>query len=203
MLVGSTEEFALESHIERAYERRSLLALGFLRVHVAGVPYGSGAADATMLACAADSVAGRLATQGTHQSALAGEADARALIEAAYASVHGDDVEWRYLGWGQRELEQHLVKSGVMWAPGGDEEFDDGSVILQFDLRDSVRIVAGRPPEGLPRPRRPLRGNGPQCTDYLIRDVTMSAEAFYGVLALWHARFLSQWAQSAKVPREQ
>ena len=35
-----------------------------------------------------------------------------------------------------------------MWAPDGDEPFDDASYVLQFDVKDRVRLIAFKSSEG-------------------------------------------------------
>ncbi len=58
----------------------------------------------------------------------------------------------------------------LLWAPDGDETFDDGSYILQFDLGDRVRLIAFKRSEnGLHDP-------------FTLRDVWISAEGYSRVL---------------------
>jgi hypothetical protein len=73
-----------------------------------------------------------------------------------------------------------------MLAPDGDEAFDDGSFVLQFDVGDRVRLIAFK-----------------SCHNYLhdagsLSDVWLAADDFYGILRQWHDAFESEWESTPK-----
>ena len=75
------------------------------------------------------------------------------------------------------DLSDKLHLANVVWAPDGDEAFDDDSHILHLDLDQSVRLIGFRTPD-----------------DYhsRVRDVTevvVSENEFYDTLANWLVRF--------------
>ena len=179
MLLGNTAEFAIESHIEVAYERRGALALGYFLLHLRNCQFGVKAQDATLLACSYDEVARRFSRQGQHVaselSSVSAKNLAQAYVNAAYAGLSG-------------ELETALMTVAtarrLVWAPDGDEAFDDGSHVLQFDVSDQVRLIGFR------------------NVDYTVSDVCelwMRAETFYTLLSDWTVAFDKEWQQRTKI----
>jgi len=73
-----------------------------------------------------------------------------------------------------------------MWAPDGDEAFDDSSYVLQLDIGGDVRLVAFS------------RASGAYLDPESLRDVRLSQEEFYGILQHWHEGFATEWASLAK-----
>jgi hypothetical protein len=79
-----------------------------------------------------------------------------------------------------------LYSNGLVWAPDGDEGFDDGGCVLQFDVGDKVRLIAfGRATNSILEPES-------------LREVWIPAENFYAILQNWHDRFLEEWASFPK-----
>jgi hypothetical protein len=62
------------------------------------------------------------------------------------------------------------------WAPDGDEAFDDSSYILQFDIRNQVRLIGFKSSNFVPDPST-------------IRDLWVSAFDYYSLLEDWIAEF--------------
>ena len=152
MLIGDPATFAIESAIAEAYERLSFRALGYFVVHIHGVAFGVREPHATMLACARDRVEQRLRFRGNHRLVLPMEVDAVALasaVEVALFGSEGDD--WRGLGYSALDLRERLSDCEIVWAPGGDEEWDDGSRIVQLDVDQQVRLIGFKSPEGVVR----------------------------------------------------
>lgn len=90
---------------------------------------------------------------------------------------------------GQEETIRSTFRSGrIVWAPDGDEAFDDSSYVLQFDIDDQVRLVAFKA----------------QHSDLFDRntlcEVVLGADEFYGILAQWRDAFLSDWNAMPKLP---
>ncbi len=76
-----------------------------------------------------------------------------------------------------------------MWAPNGDEAFDAGSRVLQFDIGGRVRLIA----------YTELPKDGDYCHDpNTIRDVWLSSDRFYAILSEWLAAFDSEWHSAPK-----
>jgi hypothetical protein len=74
-----------------------------------------------------------------------------------------------------------------MWAPDGDEAFDDGSYVLQFDVEDRVRLIAFR------------SGEGYVHDPATLSDVWLPSDDFYGVLQEWLQSFDREWTALMKV----
>ena len=186
MIIGNTSRFAIESSVTKAYERLSFRGLGFLVIHVGGVSYGRPSADSTMLACSFDEVERRIARRGTHSVPFAAEPDAGKIADSFRDAVYGDKPKVSYFGIPRVQFVEMLYLKRIVWAPDGDEAFDDGSYILQFDIQDSVRLIAFRCGPGL--------FHDPTT----LTDVSLQAEDFYGLLQKWHDAFGAEWASSAK-----
>lgn len=186
MMVGDPSVFALESSMTQSYPQLSLRGLGFFVIHIAGKSYGVRAADATALACSLDAVQERIARRGTHGVRFDVRMPAidiiRAFRVAWYYNQPGQDQ--RFFGLTCDGIVNTLRSGGIVWAPDGDEAFDDGSYVLQFDLGDKVRLIAFRDgdcdPEG-----EVVR---------TLSDIWLDADAFYGVLDQWQSGFESAWA---------
>jgi Immunity protein 42 len=180
MIIGNPFVFAIESSITRAYERLSLRALGSFVVHVGGLSYGVKREDATMLACSFDEVEKRLARRGKHTAPFAEELDGGKIADAFRKAIFTDDPSGSYFGMLLAEFRElfYATRADRMWAPDGDQAFDDGSFVLQFDVDDRVRLIAFK------------SGEAHLHDPTTLRDVWLSADTFYGVLRQW----LSWWS---------
>jgi hypothetical protein len=69
--------------------------------------------------------------------------------------------------------------------PDGDEAFDDGSYVLQFDVGDRVRPIAFKRPESLVNPTS-------------VREVWLSSDTFDSALREWRDFFLAEWESLPK-----
>lgn len=85
------------------------------------------------------------------------------------------------------EFSEKVCSHHLLWAPDGDEAFDDSSYVLHFDADDGVRLIAFR-----------CLGTGHPDPESL-REVCLSSDGFYGILAEWHVRFEAEWRQASKV----
>src|SRR6478672_7257374 len=142
MIVGTPSVFAIESSISRAYERLSLRALGFFIIHIGGRSYGRRTPDSTMLACSYDEVERRITRRGRHSVPFGAETDGAKIANAFRAVLYSDSPQGNYFGLPFLTFRDMLQSSHIVWAPDGDEAFDDGSYILQFDIDDNVRLIA-------------------------------------------------------------
>jgi hypothetical protein len=190
VIIGDPIIFALEWGITQAYECLSFRALGFFVIHVNGHRYGVHAPDATMLACSFNEVERRIAHRGTHTAPFAIEPDAGKIADAYRNAFFADEPKPSFFGIPLTEFSGlfHSDLNDLVWAPDGDEAFDDGSYVLQFDVQDRVRIIAFRS-------RQEDYPHDPTT----LSDVWLMAENFYGILQQWHHAFESAWASMPKV----
>ena len=179
MIIGDPVTFAIESRIEVAHEERRLLALGLFVIHVGGFRYGVYQHDASALAVSFDEVGRRIARRGRHTAPFV-NCDAAAIADAYRGAIYGEVQEDQYLGMPRQEFEDLIHDHRIDWAPDGDECFDDGSYVLQFDVGDRVRLIAFR------------TDSWPYDPDTL-RDVWLAADHYYAILIRWREAFQVKW----------
>jgi hypothetical protein len=180
MTVGDTSIFAIESEITRAFENLSWRALGFFVIHVAGQCYGIKSPGQSMLACSFDEVGRRIDSRGTHQAPFA-DASATDIAHAYTRAVYLDnDGNETYFGMKEGHFTNTLHANLLVWAPDGDEAFDDSSYVLQFDVGDQVRLIAFKRPDS--------------SVDLAsVREVWLSSDTFYNTLRKWRETFIAEW----------
>jgi hypothetical protein len=190
VIIGNPSVFAIESGVTQAYERLSQRALGFFVIHVGGRRFGVYEPDATMMGCSFDTVERRIAERGTHTASFANESDGGMIADAFRSAVYAEEQDERYLGIPLAEFRDlfYPVSSDLLWAPDGDEAFDDGSFVLQFDVEERVRLIAFR------------SGEGYVHNPATLSDVWLPADEFYRVLQQWHQAFYIEWAAMPKAP---
>lgn len=178
MLVGNSSIFAIESSITQAYENPSLRALGYFAIHVAGRVYGVRSPNASMLACSFDTVQRRLDQRGHHYFPGASKASAVTLAEAVHSAIYSENIAGDYiLGVSTAEFTQLLHASEILWAPDGDEAFDDGGHVLQLDEESGVRIVAF------------TNSNNIDIISDSLSELFMPSIQFYETLNKWKIEF--------------
>jgi Immunity protein 42 len=186
MIVGQPSVCAIESEISRAYQRPGVRGLGYFVIHLGGLTYGVKSAEATLLACSFDQVCERIQSRGLHKTTFSQDADAARLADAVTYAIYGGHPERAFdFSTSEEELRCALATSSIVWAPDGDEAFDDSSNVLQFDIGDRVRLIGFK------------RENG-QHNPHSLRDVWLQADVFYGILSRWQSEFLSEWAEAPK-----
>ena len=141
MIIGDPNRFAIESGIARAYDRPSLRGLGFFVIRVMSELYGVNDPEATMLACSFDAVEKRINERGCHTAFFSTEPDASKIADAFCKSVYGSEPIDGFDGFTPEAIEAVFDSGDIQWAPDGDEAFDDGSFVLQFDVEDRVRVI--------------------------------------------------------------
>jgi hypothetical protein len=186
MIVGNPAVLAIESGITQAYERLSFRALGFFTIHVGGRRYGVCRPDATMLANSFDEVERRIAARGRHLATFA-ESDAGKIAYAFRNAVYADQQDESYWGIPLKDFCNIIYSGEITWAPDGDEAFDDGSYVLQFDVGDRVRVVAFKSSFG---------GLHDPAT---LSEAWLEADDFYGILQQWHAAFAAEWKALSRI----
>jgi hypothetical protein len=187
MIVGDPNRFALESEITHAYEQLSQRALGFFAIHVGGRCYGIRAWDATMLATVIDGVSRRVAMRGRHAAPSLCNANSGALATGFSRAIYIDhEPDELFFGMRDVDFQTLLNSANLEWTADGDEGFDDGSCVLQFDIEAEVRLVAFS------------RATSPIFDPESLREVWIPADEFYAILQNWHDRFLAEWASFPK-----
>lgn len=187
MIVGNPSVFAIESGITRAYERLSFRALGFFVIYVGGRCYGRRSPDSTMLASSYDEVERRIARRGSHTAPFASEPDAGQIADAVRNALYAEKQRESYFGIPLSEFSDMISSKRIMWTPDGDEAFDDGSYILQFDVGDRVHLIAFK------------CGQGYLYDPVTLTDMWLAADDFYSALRRWHDAFEAEWAAMPKV----
>lgn len=188
MIIGNTAEFAIESRITRAYERLSLRALGFFVIYVRGNCYGRRSSESSMLACSYDEIERRITGRGKHSLAFAAKAPAGKIANAFRNALYADDPQASYFGIHVLQFSASIRSNHIMWAPDGDQAFDDGSFVLHFDVHDQVRLIAFKSTTGY------------EYDPGTLSEVWLPADRFYRILQEWHDTFQIEWANTPKTP---
>ena len=177
MIVGRQDSFAVESVITEAFPGQSQQALGCFVIYVGGESYGVRQPDASMLGCSFDEVKGRIERRGEHQMHLLTDLGAAVIVEAFLDATYRETARDRYFGLTRSAFSRAVHTAKIQWAPDGDEAFDDGSHVLQFDVGDKVRLIAFR--------------NLEQADDIAdsIREAWIEGDVFYGLLSEWSQLF--------------
>jgi hypothetical protein len=187
---GDKVRFAIESEITKAYERLSFVALGYFVIFVAGHRYGVLKPDASMLACSVGTVEDRILERGTHTAPFASDPNAgliaNAYRDAIFAPNQDEEV---FFGIPQPQFRDLIYDNRIVWAPDGDEAFDDWSHVLQFDVGERVRLIAFTSNE-----------EGYHHNPSTLRDLWLEADEFYGILQQWREAFKKAWAAAPKIP---
>jgi hypothetical protein len=181
VIVGDGEGFAIESAITKALPSAGQRALGFFVVHIGDRTYGVRAPDASMLACSLDAVNDCRRRRGTHCVPFLSEIDAALIAEAFLDANYRETDRLDYFGTPMAEFAEALHANAIVWAPDGDEAFDDGSFILHFDIGSRVRLIAF---------------TNAASNDDMLKTVSerwLEADIFYGILARWSGLFLEEW----------
>jgi len=186
MIVGDTRTFAVESMITEAYAREGLRALGCFVIYVGGERYGVYETNATLLANSFDEVTNRIDRRGLHDVPSAAEESPGAIADAFRETVYSDEPKDEYFGIPRDRFRDYIYSGDLLWAPDGDEAFDDGSYVLQFDVGDRVRLIAFRcGADGLHDP-------------ITLRDTWIAAADYYRILTDRHDAFENEWKSLPK-----
>lgn len=189
MTIGDKSTFAIESEISQSYARLSFRAIGYFVLHINGIRYGVCAPDATLLACSFDEVQRRIADRGKHVAIFSNEPDPGKVADAFRDTVYAPKRQnIQYFGIPQTGFEAVIQANHIIWAPDGDQAFDDGSYVLQFDIANRVRLIAFKVLED--------RG----CYDPLtLTDISLESGLFYNILKRWLTAFDVEWASKPKL----
>ena len=190
MIVGDINTFAIESEIYKAYKNLGFRALGFFVVYIKSHQYGIREENATLLACAYDETKRRLQNRGKHIAPfIAGRCGGDiidSIMEAVYDPAPKRDTIW---GMPLETLGNIVDASQCEWHRCCDEAFDDGSCLLQFDVGDTVRLIANLPPKSSTNLKHDPK---------TLQDITIEATVFYNTLNVWLQKFEAEWEASPK-----
>jgi len=181
VIVGVQHSFAIESAITAAFRSYSQRALGYFVVYIQGRSYGVREPDASMLGCSFEEVKERLRTRGTHRTPQLTHQSAAAIVEAFLDALYRETTRDSYFGMTTSEFISVIHAGKIQWAPDGDEAFDDGSYILQFDEGDKVRLIAFRNSEW------------PEEVANSVVEQWIDVDIFYSVLSEWVEQFNAEW----------
>jgi hypothetical protein len=163
------------------------MALGYFVVTVKSQEYGVRRSDASMLASSYDAIERRTERRGTHVAERANFASARDIAIVYLSRVYGrSDLGRAEAAIDGEELTSEISANEIVFAPDGDAAFDDGSHILQFDVDQSVRVVAFKNDED------------PELLLEAITEVWLTADEFYGILESWEREFAVAWETGTK-----
>ncbi len=177
---GEPNAFFILSSISEIYPESGKLALGSFQICIRGVLYGVGKADATLLACSFDEVNRRLNNRGKHCSSFPNDATAEEIASSFLMSVYCDTADVFFLGFRREKFIDDLYENFLVWAPDGDQAFDDGSVVLQLDIGDKVRLIGFK------------RSIDDPMLFSDLQDIYLGEDVFYGVLEEWISTFITQ-----------
>ncbi len=106
-----------------------------------------------------------------------------AFSRAIYSDHDRDEL---FLGMYDLQFKELVYSRRLVWAPDGDEAFDDSSNVLQFDVDDKVRLIAfSRRADSLFDPAS-------------LRDVWLAQDDFYDTLLRWRDGFHAEWESLSK-----
>lgn len=144
--------------------------------------------DASMLGCSFSDVRRRLQKRGEHKAPFSREPAGR-LADALAASRYDlDRQDEEFFGFRSEPFCDFVISNEILWAPDGDEAFDDGSHVLQFDEGNLVRLVAFK------------NSATPELTQSTVVEEWLGADEFYDVLATWTERFEAELRKGPRVP---
>ncbi|WP_217576988.1 Imm42 family immunity protein [Mesorhizobium sp. GbtcB19] len=182
MIVGDPSSFAIESGITQAFANPGQFALGYFIIHIRAKMHGVKEPDASLLACSVDAVSDRLRRRGTHQAANLSAFDATEIAQAYLDAFYRETARADYFGLSHGEFSQALRRNSIVWAPDGDEAFDDGSHVLQFDVGSGVRLI------GLVD-----TGSESDLAASIVEE-RVDADVFYDTLSRWSSLFAAERA---------
>jgi len=187
MLIGDPDIFAIESSVSKIYPNSSFLALGFFSIYVAGNVYGVRLPEASMLGCSFNAVRRRIERRGCHLLSCDLYFDALSIVEAVHNVVYSENPRSCALGLSRENLIESLYEKEVLWAPDGDEAFDDGGHVLHIDYGDKVRMIAFFNKEKI------------ESIKESVTEIYLSSNDFYGILERWKNGFEEELHEKSKL----
>jgi len=144
--------------------------------------------EATTLGCSFNEIKNRIVNRGKHIAPFAAELSPAKIADSIHHALYSDDsVASEYFGIPYNEFCNIIHSNNLLWAPDGDEAFDDGSFIFQFDIKDYVRIIGCKYNDSF------------NCDPDTLTDIRIEANEFYTVLMNWYDKFEQDWKTYCKI----
>lgn len=177
---GDRASFALELGIARTYPDSSSRALGHVVIWLNGQPFGVQENDASMLACSLDQIRRRYNRRGLHIAPSLAEMKASQVMKAYLAATYWAELDHSLQAEECSLITDAITKADGLWAPDGDEAFDDGSHVLHFDCGEVVRLIGAK------------NTGATAFNDVEVVETFFDANRFYAVLLAWMEAFRSR-----------
>lgn len=184
--------FAIESFVSTAYYQESIRAIGYFLIKINGISYGVKDDYATALACSYDSVMKRLEMRGRHTAPadlikLPALELAQMLNSLLYDYPEDDRQDsWKF-STSKDDLINLIYTNDLLWAPDGDEAFNDDSRVLQFDMdNETVRLIGYKTTEEN------------RIIISTLTDLKTTSDEYYLTLKEWADGFYKEWQNSEK-----
>jgi hypothetical protein len=182
MKFGNPAVFAIESSITYAYDSVGQRALGFFVIYIKEQCYGVRSSDASLLACSLDAVRRRLDRRGLHCCSIGLDVSAIDFVHAICGAMYDQNRQReKFFGLSADEFRESVTFNELIWAPDGDEAFDDGSHVVHFDQGDKVRLIAFR------------NAVDQSVFDRSVVEAWLNADDFYAILDQWQLAFEAEW----------
>jgi len=141
------------------------------------------------MACSFDTVAERITQRGTHTAPFSNEPDAGKIADAYRDATYAPDQENdEFFDLAQSEFSDCFYSNSLVWAPDGNEAFDDWSYVLHFDVKNHVRLIGFRSCK-----------EGYHHDPATLSDVWLEADKFYQILKTWRDSFDVEWKATPKL----
>ncbi|MFD2265625.1 Imm42 family immunity protein [Lacibacterium aquatile] len=189
MIIGDPRTFAIESQITEAYgeEHRSFLGMGYVLLHISERRFGIDAPDATTM-FSYDCIPDRIAARGTHTAPFSGVENPQEIaLATAIALYREEGAGQTFFGLSNEEFQNAIYTADIKWT--ADQEFDDGTNVLQFDIGDQVRLIGFINSE--------ISSEVRQST----AEAWLSADTFYETLDHWRTAVIEEWKSLPKISR--
>ena len=178
MLIGNESRFAIDSQLSEKNLSHSQIGIGYFNIILANHRFGIHEIDATVLGCSYKNVVNCLQMRNKHVAPFSEINDphciAKNLRDVLY--INGDKGG-PVFGLSRRSVINLVYKNKLLFAPDGDEAFDDGSYVIHFDIGPEVRLIGF------------MSGNGEFYEESTLVDVRLSANEFYGIIESWRLGF--------------
>lgn len=187
MIIGNPKLFAIESYISSFNKNSGIRGIGFFLIHILNKEYGVRKKDATALGCSFDEIENRIKMRNMHTAPFSNCEDPNIIAESFITALFGDEQEKdTYFGLTYSQFVNIIYDNKILWAPDGDEAFDDGSYVIQFDLSSKVRLISFK-----------NTGDGSYDRNTLC-DLWLDSDEYYSTLKEWYNTFEAEWLDNIK-----
>ena len=133
--------------------------------------------------------------RGKHVAVFAANTAAADLADSFNAAVYAPDQEnCQFFGLAMGDFIKLSNANDFWWAPKGNEAFDDGSRVLQFDVGNRVRLIGFKTPDDEGTEEAYIHDLG------TLTDLWIDGDLFYGILSDWCDAIIAEWSKRPKSP---